>query len=91
MDVDGSRASGPLVSEDRLQPDGARTSVQPTAARSRNTELPGRSAERRNMGFTISDSTSVNTSTSIGSSVWGDEAQTPVDAVDAYTFDPPAP
>jgi hypothetical protein len=28
--------------------------------------------------------------TSLGSSLWEDEAQTPVDALDACTFDPPA-
>jgi hypothetical protein len=55
MDVDVSRATGPLVPEDCLQPDGARTSAQPTATR-RTIELP---AQGRTVRFMVIDSTSV--------------------------------
>ena len=55
--ADGPR--GPLVPEERLQPEGARSSAQPTAARRGTTVFPGRSAQGRTVKFTVNDSTSV--------------------------------
>jgi hypothetical protein len=57
VDVDGSRAGESSVSEDSLQPDAARTSAQPSAASSRTAQLPDRSAQGRNLRFTIIDGT----------------------------------
>jgi hypothetical protein len=59
IDVDGLPAGGPLVPEDRLQPDGASTSAQPTTATSGTTELPRRSAQARTVKFMVNDGTSV--------------------------------